>query len=63
MEKLASDGVKHQVPHDNVLPIDKRPEIHVKTFKPVTVIHLTVDQLEVSNQILSAGKKFGFFQV
>ena len=65
MAKLLSDGVKHQfVPEHYIFPPSKRPGIHVNTCEQVPIIHLTGnDQLDVSNQILSAGKEFGFFQV
>ncbi|XP_073012104.1 2'-deoxymugineic-acid 2'-dioxygenase-like [Typha latifolia] len=70
MEKLLSNGAGYQtVPERFIFPLEKRPGKEVNLSITLPVINLRggevngVDHNEIVQEIMEAGKAFGFFQV
>lgn len=64
MELLSNIPVHHAVPEEYIMPPDKRLEIDEPIDHNVTlpVIDLAAARHHVVNDIIKAGKEFGFFQ-
>ncbi|KAK3118160.1 hypothetical protein QOZ80_9BG0695140 [Eleusine coracana subsp. coracana] len=65
MELLSNTPVHHAVPDEYVMPPEKRPENDELIDPTVTVpvIDLAAGHHQVIDEIMKAGKEFGFFQV
>ncbi|GJN28543.1 hypothetical protein PR202_gb16682 [Eleusine coracana subsp. coracana] len=64
MELLSNTPVHHAVPDEYVMPPEKRPENDELIDPTVTVpvIDLAAGHHQVIDEIMKAGKEFGFFQ-
>jgi hypothetical protein len=67
MELLSNTPVHHTVPDEYVMPLEKRPENDDEVVEPsVTLPVIDLDsgrcRRRVVEEIITAGKEFGFFQ-
>lgn len=66
MELLSNIPVHHAVPHEFIMPPEKRPENYYEVTDPTVtlpVVNLAAGRQHVIDEIIKAGKEFGFFQV
>ncbi|KAF8653463.1 hypothetical protein HU200_062207 [Digitaria exilis] len=66
MELLSNIPVHHAVPHEFIMPPEKRPENYYELTDPTVtlpVVNLAAGRQHVIDEIIKAGKEFGFFQV